>query len=101
MLKFGSPISCPTVTLNKKYKIKFSKKFWVNIDWYAWIKYANTNGAFVYIKKILILHRIHDKSETSKGINLGKRSREDKLLFEKLWPKPIAKFLAYIYKFSY
>ena len=101
MLSFGSPIPCPSVTLNNNFKIKFDKRFWVNIDWSLWIKLSNMSGAFIYIKKKLICHRIHNKSETFKGIIDGKRLEEDKILFQKLWPNYIAIILSKIYKLNY
>ena len=89
------------MTFNTDYNIKFDEKFWVNIDWALWIKLSNIPGSFLYIKKKLVSHRIHQKSETSKAINDGKRAKEDKILFQKLWPSSIAWFLSKIYKLSY
>lgn len=101
MVSFGSPIACPSVTYNKDYGIKFNEKFWINIDWSLWLKLAEEKGSFLYIKKKLLFHRIHKKSETSKSFKDGKRSKEDLILFKKLWPKPIALFLSKIYKIGY
>lgn len=101
LVSFGSPIPCPTVTFNNDYNIYFNEKFWVNIDWDLWIRLSNRKGSFLYIKKKLLLHRIHSKSETSKALKDGKRIKEDKILFNKLWPKPISYVLTYIYKLSY
>lgn len=100
-VSFGSPIPCPTVTFNKEYKIKFDERFWINIDWNLWIKLSQKRGPFLYIKKELVGHRIHNKSETSKAIKDGKREKEDWELFKKLWPKPLAFILSKLYKFSY
>lgn len=100
-VSFGSPIPCPSVTFNNDYNIKFNEKFWINIDWDLWIDLSNKKGSFLYIKKKLVLHRIHKKSETSKAIKNGKRIKEDKILFEKLWSRPLAFILRNVYKFSY
>ena len=89
-VSFGSPIPCPSVTFNKKFNIKFDEKFWINIDWNLWVKLSQNRGSFLYIKKELVGHRIHNKSETSKAIKDGKREKEDWVIFRKLWPKPIA-----------
>ena len=101
LVLFGSPIPCPTVTFNTDYNIKFDERFWVNIDWALWVKLSNLSGSFLYIKKKLVYHRIHQKSETSKAINDGKRAKEDKILFQKLWPASVGLFLSKIYKLSY
>ena len=101
MVSFGSPIPCPSVTFNNLYKIKFSEKFWINIDWNLWVKLSENNSSFLYIKKKLLFHRIHNQSETSKAFKNGKRIKEDLIIFKKLWPKPIAYFLSFIYKLSY
>tara|TARA_Y100001958_G_C21107571_1_gene455559 strand:- start:212 stop:1006 length:795 start_codon:yes stop_codon:yes gene_type:complete len=100
-VSFGSPISCPSVTFNNQYNIRFDEKFWINIDWNLWINLSETNGSFLYIKKKLVGHRIHNKSETSRAIKDGKREKEDWILFNKLWPKPIAFILCKLYKLSY
>ena len=100
-VSFGSPIPCPSVTFNKQYNIKFNEKFWVNIDWKLWINLSQTTGSFLYIKKKLVGHRIHNRSETSMAIKDGKREKEDWILFNKLWPKPIAFILSKLYKLSY
>lgn len=101
LISFGSPIACPSVTYNNDFNIKFNEKFWINIDWNLWFELAKKNGSFVYIKKKLLYHRIHSKSETSISFKDGKRLKEDFLLFEKLWPKPLACIISKIYKISY
>lgn len=101
LLKFGSPIPCPTVTLNMKYKPKFDEKFWSNIDWKLWLDLSKKKGRFVYIKKNLVYHRIHNSSETFKAINNGKRLEEDKIILKKIWGNRISKIILFFYKFSY
>ncbi len=101
LVSFGSVIPCPSVTFNRDYDIKFNEKFWINIDWNLWIDLSYKKGSFLYIKKKLVLHRIHKKSETSKALKNGKRIKEDKILFNRLWPKPLAFILRNIYKLSY
>ena len=101
LVSFGNPIPCPTVTFNNDYKINFNEQFWVNIDWDLWIRLSDKTGSFLYIKKKLLLHRIHSNSETSIAIKDGKRIKEDKILFYKLWPKPIAYMIHCIYRLSY
>lgn len=103
LLRFGSPISCPSVMYNKKNigNFNFLDDLTFCTDWYAWINFANIKGDFVYIKDKLMLHRIHPYSQTTKTIKNKKRIQEEKLLFEKFWPKPIANIIAKLYKLSY
>ena len=64
------------MTFNKKYNIKFDEKFWINIDWDLWIKLSENKGSFLYVKKKLVGHRIHNKSETTRAIKDGKEKKK-------------------------
>lgn len=103
MLSTGSPISCPSVFFNKKSigTFEFSNSFSVNLDWEAWLRLARMEGAFVFIKKKLLTHRIHKDSQTTLCINNEQRYKEDEKIFQKLWPIQIAKCLSLIYRLSY
>lgn len=103
LLTFGNPISCPTVAFNKPKigAFKFDDKFSVNMDWKAWLDLAQKEGAFVWIRKILVSHRIHSASETSNGLAENRRQQEDLKIFESIWPKAIASLLSKIYSLSY
>lgn len=98
-LCLGSPIPCPSVTYNKEKMgdFEFSNDFVCNMDWDAWIRLIHKNGSFSYVKKNLMLHRIHKDSQTSLQIERKRRKMEDRIIFEKLWPKPIARCLSDIY----
>ncbi|MBR0351172.1 MAG: glycosyltransferase family 2 protein [Clostridia bacterium] len=99
-LKFGSAICCPCVTINthitgkKPYKIDLK----CDLDWDTWYDFAQKNYAFLYINKEIMLHRIHEDSETSNLIQNNVRLEEDFTMFKKFWPTPIAKFLMKFYK---
>lgn len=102
MLSIGNPICCPSVCLNKKRfpNFRFDETMTCSLDWEAWIRLAREEGAFVYIPKPLMLHRIHEQSETTAQLEAGKRKEEDLALFEKYWPTPIAKTLIRAYSKS-
>ena len=99
-LKFGNAICCPCVTLNTKIvsKTPFKIKMKCNLDWYTWYEFSKLPYAFNYIDKELMCHRIHEESETSNLIKNNIRLEEDYEMFEKFWPKPIAKILMFFYK---
>jgi glycosyltransferase involved in cell wall biosynthesis len=102
LLRFGCPIPCPSVTLRvDRTGLRFREDLKVNLDWEAWLRLAASPGAFAYSRERLLLHRIHADSETTAGIRGGVRAREDLMLFESLWPKPVARLLARGYALSY
>lgn len=99
ILSLGSPICCPAVTYIRKNcpEILFKNGFRSDEDWEAWEMLSKRKGAFVYCKKPLTLHRIHENSETSKIIGDNARTGEDYVMFCKFWPRGIAKVLTKIY----
>ena len=99
ILSFGSPICCPSVAYVKDNLPKevFRQGFRSNEDWEAWEKLSKLKGDFIYDKKIMMYHRIHEDSETSAIIQDNKRSDEDMEMYSKFWPKPIAKLLVKAY----
>ena len=102
LLRFGCPIPCPSVTVHReRTAIRFREDLRVNLDWDAWLRLAAAPGAFAYSRQRLMVHRIHAASETSAGIREGARGREDLMVFESLWPPPIARLLARGYALSY
>ncbi|MDR1797150.1 MAG: glycosyltransferase family 2 protein [Clostridiales Family XIII bacterium] len=84
---FGCPVSCPSVTYNKKRfpDFRFSGDYKNDLDWEAWHRLAAEPGEFIYLPTPLIGHRIHDESETTNSILSGVRSREDLEMFRKYW----------------
>jgi len=102
ILYFGNPISCPSVMYNRECigAFEFSEEFCCNMDWDAWLRLSERKGSFVYIKKYLMKHRIHAAAQTFKQIRTCARKEEDKKIFRKLWPKPIAEILSRLYYFG-
>jgi hypothetical protein len=103
ILRFGNPICCPSVMYNKEllsYPI-FDKEYKDNLDWDAWVRAAESGGAFVYDSKKLILHRIHPDSETTRQIENSGRADEDLKMFSRLLPNWMAKIVFKFYKASY
>ncbi len=102
VLSFGSSICCPSVTYVKTNLPKhvFVSGYICDLDWQAWEMLSKRKGAFCYISKPLMLHRIHEQSTTSFMINGTGRKAEDFEMFCKFWPKPIAKFIEMFYKDS-
>jgi len=103
ILSFGNPICCPSVTYHKSVipNFRFSSSYPINLDWDAWLRIAEMSGSFVYLKKLLFYHRIHSLSETSSGIQDNRRHMDDRKIFGRLWPSPIARLLSFVYALSY
>ncbi len=103
ILACGSSICCPSVMFNRDNigEISFNPEMSINMDWYYWWALAGKKGGFIFIKKQLMLHRIHSASETSNGLISNRRQSEDKYMFEKIWPKPISSILIRLYSLAY
>lgn len=100
-LAFGCPVPCPSVTLPGQTAFRFREDLKVNLDWDAWMRIAQQEGAFVYLRQPLMLHRLHEGSETESAIRDGVRAGEDLMMFGRVWPTPIARALARLYSLSY
>lgn len=102
ILSFGNAISCPTVTYYKPNLPEpvFESGFICSEDWQAWERISKIKGDFLYCKEILMYHRIHENSTTSKMLENTGRSVEDYLMFLKFWPVPIARLLTRFYAAS-
>lgn len=102
-LAFGSPICCPSVTYNKKKigTFNFNSDYSINMDWLAWLEFIDIKTSFKYIKQPVVYHRIHDKSETSKGLSENRRQCEDLAVFHLIWGNHLGDILARIYSYSY
>ena len=75
-LSIGNAICCPSVCLHRSAypNFRFSESMSCSLDWDAWSRIAKEKGSFVYIPKVLMLHRIHQDSETTKQLEAdGKR----------------------------
>lgn len=102
ILSLGNPICCPSVTLcmDNLSKPVFAEQYGSNLDWQAWGMLAKQSGDFVYVNKVLMYHRIHEKSTTNKLINSNDRGKEDRNMLEQFWPKPIAVLISKLYRVS-
>ncbi|HFI0264369.1 TPA: glycosyltransferase family A protein [Streptococcus suis] len=99
ILSFGNSICCPAVTYNmdKLRGFQFNEQMRTNLDWYAWYQINQYKGVFSYIPKPLMYHRIHQESETSQTIADNTRTKEDLMMFELFWPKPLAHLINAFY----
>lgn len=104
VLRWGNPVCSPAVTYNLPqlggWQL-FDENYAMSLDWEAWLSMADKPGRFTYVSRVLEQHRIHQATQTSSGLRDGRRYEEDLALFKRLWPAPIARFLAKHYASSY
>jgi len=103
LLSLGNPICCPSVMFNRSTLVDFSfpAGFKTNLDWMAWLELARRPGGFVYVRESLVSKGVHPGSETTATIANRAREREDRAIFDLLWPKPVAVLLAFVYRLGY
>jgi hypothetical protein len=103
LLSLGNPICCPSVMLYRPAlaDFRFPGGFQTNLDWMAWLELARRPGGFVYVREKLISKGVHAGSETTATIANRSREREDRAMFEQLWPKPVAAVLSAVYRLGY
>lgn len=102
VMSFGSPICCPSVTycLPNLPSPVFHEGMRGGLDWDAWERASRLPGDFVYVPERLMRHRIHEGSETSAIIKDDIRTQEDLTMFERFWPRPVARALNLLYGLS-
>lgn len=103
VLSFGYPMNCPGTTYVKRRfdRIDFIPEWQNSHDWDAAIRLASEKGEFLYIRDLLLGHRIYIESQTTNTIGSGIRRREDLECLRRYWPEPIAKAILKQYSKSY
>ena len=99
VLSVGSPVCCPSVTLNMANlpTVPFETTFKCDLDWDAWERYSKLDGDFYYDSKVLMYHRIHEESETTALIKDDTRTMEDFSMLCRFWPRPVARLVNLLY----
>lgn len=102
ILSLGNPVGCPSVTFCKEKvgEQLFDTQFKNAADWDAWERLSKCSGEIVYCKEYLMAHRVHEESTTTLNIENNIRGKEDLEMFQRFWPKIIAKPLARIFGLS-
>ena len=103
LLSLGNPICCPSVMFDRSKipDFRFPRGFRTNLDWMAWLGLARSPGGFVYVRDRLVSKGVHADSATTAMISNRTREREDRALFDAIWPRPIATALAAAYRLGY
>ena len=96
----GDPITHPTVVCVKREMPDeiFREKYRASMDWDLWERLSKKEGSFVYVKDVLLYHRMNDDNQTVKLLNTTNARYEDEYeIFCRFWPKPIARFIMRFY----
>jgi Glycosyl transferase family 2 len=103
LLSLGNPICCPSVMFNRSLLVdfRFPTGFQTNLDWMAWLELARRPGGFLYVRERLVSKGVHAGSETTATIANRTREREDRAIFNAVWPRPVAAVLASLYRLGY
>jgi glycosyltransferase involved in cell wall biosynthesis len=103
LLSLGNPICCPSVILNRARApdFRFVESMRSNLDWDAWMRLADRPGDFIYVREPLVVRRIHAQSETSAAIADRQREAEDRQMFGRVWPGPVAALITRVYRASF
>lgn len=101
---FGNTVCDASCAYNiKKMGTRFySSSFKTVFDWDLRYKCAIKPGAVYYVSKRVFFHRIScGKQATSIYLKTGIKQKEDLAMFEKMWPRLIAKIIFKFYTLSY
>lgn len=102
-LSFGNPLPCSSVTLDRERlpAFSFSTDYASNLDWDAWWRLHSEGHGFLHAPERLVGRRHNALTETSRLIQDGRRAREDRRMFRRIWPAPIDRALAALYAGGY
>ncbi|MCM1157269.1 MAG: glycosyltransferase [Bacteroidales bacterium] len=99
-MRVGNPITHPSVicVMKEMPEVCFKEQYKAAMDWELWERLSRQKGDFVYVKDILLYHRMNDDNQTAKLLKTTNARYDDEYaIFCRLWPKPIAKFLTLFY----
>ena len=103
VLLFGNPICCPSCTYNydRIGDMMFRSEFSFALDWDNLYELAKRPGRFLCAERPLMAYRVHHGATTKQCIGDNRREMDEIAMFEKLWPRWMAKFLLHFYKKAY
>lgn len=99
----GNPITHPTVicVMKEMPEICFDEKYRATMDWDLWERLSRKKGEFVYVKDVLLYHRMSKENATAILLqNSNVRYEEELEILSRFWPKVIARLLMLPYSKS-
>lgn len=102
-LCFGNSICCPACAYNKAVLGAglFRSPYRFALDWDTLWELAGKRGRFICMERPVLYYRVHDGAATKACIQDESRFKEETLMFEKMWPKPMVRLLMQFYRKAY
>ena len=102
-ITWGNPIICPSCTYDPAMcgHEPFDEGYKFVLDWKLLEKLADRDGRWVYIRKPLIIYRVHSDAATGQCIADHTREHEESEMFDRLLPAPVAGVVKRLYRVSY
>lgn len=99
----GNPITHPTVICVMKELPEeiFREKYRASMDWDLWERLSRKKGEFVYVRDVLLYHRMDKDNATAQLIRTTNARYDDEYeIMSRFWPKPLAKLIMCAYSQS-
>lgn len=98
----GNFICCPAVSYNMERlsDFKFNESLKMVLDWDAWERIMRREGGIYFVKERLMIHRIHDESETTSNTKNHNREKEELMMFNRYWSPFFAKIMMKVYVYN-
>lgn len=99
----GNPITHPSVVcvMSEIPQPCFEERFRASMDWDLWERLSHKKGEFVYIKDVVLYHRMNDENATSILLeNTNCRYEEEFEIMNRFWPKWITRIIMKFYSKS-
>ena len=97
---FGNPVCCPATSYNKQLLgepfVRSDYSF--ALDWDNLVQLSSRPGRFICKERPLFFYRVHDEATTKACIKDQRRFREEREMFGRFWPAPIADLLMKYYR---
>lgn len=100
---FGNPITHPSVmcVMDKMPRTCFREKYKASMDWDLWERLSRQKGEFVYVRDVLLYHRMNDENQTAKLLKeTSARYDDEYAILCRFWPKAVARFIMKFYSKS-
>lgn len=98
-LVLGNPVMCPSCSYRRDQLPQplFSTEYDFVLDWECMRRLAGLPGRFVCVEKPLLYYRIHDGAATKACMEDHRREREERRMFQDIWPGRIAGLIMRLY----
>lgn len=99
----GNPITHPTVicVMEEMPEEIFREKYRASMDWDLWERLSRKKGEFVYVKDVLLYHRMDKANATAQLISTSNVRYDEELeIMSRFWPVKIAKLIMVAYSQS-